>query len=119
MNIEKIQFVAAEVRREFEQNAVSLELLTLLYQQYHPLEDIAAFLLQAQKMFPALNCGVASVFLKHRLQLGEILQGRYGNEAHTFLLIEDKIIVDVTADQYGGPSVYVGSLQVPWITSKS
>jgi len=45
---------------------------------------------------------------------GEIVQGKYQNENHTFLMLEDNQIVDITADQYGGPKVYVGDLKLPW-----
>lgn len=33
---------------------------------------------------------------------------------HAFLQVRRRIVVDVTADQFGGPGVHVGDLLPPW-----
>ena len=65
-------------------------------------------------MFPNLNCGLATVYLRKLFSDGKIVNGKYQNKNHTFLLLEDSVVVDITSDQYGGPKVYVGLLQSPW-----
>lgn len=59
------------------------------------------------------------MYLKHILGIGKEERGKYGEEDHTFLLIEEekpeqRLVIDITSDQYGGPRVYVGPLQAPW-----
>ena len=65
-------------------------------------------------MFPNLNCGLATVYLRKLFSDGRIVNGKYKDNNHTFLLLEDSVVVDITSDQYGGPKVYVGPLQSPW-----
>jgi hypothetical protein len=84
------------------------------YLQYTAIHNINQFIDQALAQFPKLNCGLASVYLQHKLNTGSIIQGRYDEEAHTFLQLPDQTIIDITADQYGGPSVYIGPLCPPW-----
>ena len=105
--------IATHVREQFEQKKVDKEELKLLYLAYSPIEDIDTFLEEAQKLFPKLNCGLATVLLKKHFPEGEIMQGKYGDNNHTFLLL-DGIVIDITADQYGGPKVYVGPLKESW-----
>ena len=109
----RIRLVAVAARREFEQGLILLSLLKKLYQKYNPeINDLDAFMTQAWHIFPKGNCGLTTVYLQHKLG-GEIMQGRYGHHNHTFLLINDTL-VDITADQFGGPDVYVGSVARPW-----
>jgi hypothetical protein len=84
-----------------------------LYKQYNNIPQIDLFVRQAKELFPELNCGLASIYLKDKLKKGIIVQGTYAGENHTFLLI-NQIVIDITADQYGGPEVYVGPLEEPW-----
>lgn len=51
--------------------------------------------------------------MQHRLSEGEIRNGSYAGHGHTFLVIEG-VVVDITADQFDGPDVYVGPLVAPW-----
>ena len=104
--------VARNVRRNFEKRTIDYLLLGELYQEYNPCPDIAEFIDTSKKIFPRYNCGLASVYLQHLLG-GEIVQESYSRYQHTFLLLE-KIIIDITADQFGGPRIYVGALIRPW-----
>jgi hypothetical protein len=101
-------------RSKFQDNVIKSSLLSELYKKYNPrVEDIDEFVGLASKSFPDLNCGLASVYLQHTLQEGKIVQGSYNNHNHTFLKVRSEI-VDITADQFGGPKVYVGALVLPW-----
>ncbi len=83
--------------------------------EYNPLEDIGSFIKRSRKLFPRLNCGLATLYLREILEDGTVVQGKYNGKNHTFLLIDGNTVVDITADQYGGPKVYVGPLRKPWI----
>lgn len=114
-----IQKAATETRKQFEDRQIDQKVLERLYAEYNPdVGDVALFVQRACELFPNLNCGLASVYLKEILNLGTVTQGKYRDQDHTFLLIEDEqknpTVVDVTSDQYGGPPVYVGPLQAPW-----
>lgn len=123
-NRKTITEFAEQARIDFEVCAIARPLLANLYATYRPgMKNMEAFLDQAAELFPASNCGLASTYLQHILQAGEIIPahprnsgekfGTYDNENHTFLRI-GSLIVDITSDQFGGPAVYVGSLQNPW-----
>lgn len=100
-------------RRQFEKGAISNGELKNIYKQYNSVPNIRSFVARAKRIFPKLNCGLASAYLKSKLKKGNVVQGRYRNHPHTFLKIES-LIIDITADQYGGPKVYVGPLRKPW-----
>ncbi len=104
---------AWSIRRELQERRCDAALLVELYRGYNPLADVEAFVQRALGMFPRLCCGLASAYARHRLGGGRIAQGRYGHEGHTFLRVRDWI-VDLTADQFGGPEVYVGPIRSPW-----
>jgi hypothetical protein len=107
--------VAIKVRKYFETSSIPKNELASLYLKYNPLvKDIDNFIEQAFILFPALNCGLATVYLLAKLQKGKPINGKYQSYPHTFLLLERDTIVDITADQFGGPRVYVGQLQSPW-----
>lgn len=114
MNISFIEQIASKTRNEFENGTVNKSELKQLYQEYNPIEDAESFVKTAESIFPKLNCGLTSVFLKKLLPRSRIMKGKYQNNDHTFLLLNDSIVVDITADQYDGPKVYVGSLKNPW-----
>lgn len=109
-----IKEIAEDIRQEFEFCRVDNGLLAKLYIKYSNVPDIEDFLKQARESFPKLNCGLATVYLRHRLGEGEIVNGKYGKENHSFLLLNGKTVIDITADQYGGPRVYCGPLKPPW-----
>jgi hypothetical protein len=101
------------IRKDFENGAISESILGELYANYNDINDTALFVRRAKKIFPNGNCGLATLYLREILAKGEVIQGSYAGEAHTYLLIDEQII-DITADQYGGPEVYVGPIISPW-----
>ena len=114
IRIDEIIKIAEETRRKFELGEIDKKQLARLYMDYSPLDNIRLFLRQANEFFPRLNCGVTTIYLKEVFGDGDVIKGRYNNENHTFLLIDGDTVVDITADQYGGPKVYVGPLKRPW-----
>ena len=114
MDLVSLERQASEVREMFENRDISLSKLIELYQQYNSLNNTEEFVKKSSELFPKLNCGLASLYVRDVLKQGEVVMGKYGNERHTFLLLNDGIIVDITADQYDGPKVYVGPLRKPW-----
>ena len=103
------------VRGDFEAGRVDARLLADLYRGYAPVPDPETFVSEAVQMFPALCCGLASVYLQFLLGAGAIVRGRFGRSNHTVLEIpEQGLIIDITADQFGGPAVYVGPWREPW-----
>ena len=91
-----------------------MEELSRLYRMYNPAVDADAFVSKAEQLFPNLNCGLASAYIRDVVGAGDIIRGKYNQTNHTFLLIDDTVVVDITADQYGGPKIYVGVLKLPW-----
>ncbi len=114
MNVKDITKKVFEVRRSFEEKSLDEKELAQLYYEYNAIEDVDCFISKARELFPHLNCGIASVYLQKLFPKSEIIIGKYKKNNHTFLLLEDAIVVDITADQYGGPTVYVGRLLKPW-----
>lgn len=115
VNKQSILETAMRIRKSFEDGSVYTSQLGRDYLEYNPsLEDIDSFLSEAKKMFPKLNCGLATVVLRREIGFGEIVNGYYGQEKHTFLQMSPTEIVCITSDQYGGPPVYVGEIKPPW-----
>ena len=86
-----------------------------LYGTYARVPDPDVFVSEALSMFPALCCGLASVYLQRTLGTGTLVRGQFGGENHTVLeIVELGVIIDVTADQFGGPPIYVGPWVAPW-----
>ena len=110
----RIKEIVTEVRERFVARQVSRDVLQRLYHQYNPSVDAVIFVAEAERMFPHLNCGLATVYLRAILGQGRVRQGKYADNNHTFLLLNGDMVVDITADQYGGPKVYVGKLEFPW-----
>ncbi len=108
--------VASIIRQEFELQKINRIELAQLYYEYNPIDNIDLFIQRATRTFPTGNCGLASIYLNSRLQMGKVVQGKYADNNHTFIQLSDEIIVDITADQFGGPKVYVGPLIQPWST---
>jgi hypothetical protein len=109
-----LSVAAAEIRRELVSRQVNAKRLAQLYRRYQRVPDVMRFVERALDMFPRLCCGLASVYLQHRLGEGVVVRGLYGSVPHTFLLVRGRVVIDVTADQFGGPAVYVGLLAAPW-----
>lgn len=109
-----VKNIAYEARRAFERGSIARYLLKSLYLEYNPsFLDIDNYLDFAERIFPKGNCGLATVYLKHVIGAGEVVEGQYIVEPHQFLTI-GSLAVDITADQFGGPEVYVGPLDLPW-----
>ena len=113
---EEVLKIAAEARRKFEAGQIESSVLENLYMGYNPLDNIDKFIQKSRGLFPILNCGLATLYLREILGDGQVVNGRYNGENHTFLLLDDHTVVDITSDQYGGPKVYVGPLKKPWQT---
>lgn len=101
------------IRTDFESGNIPRYLLAKLYSQYNPTIKIDPFINEAANLFPKLNCGLASAYLQYSLGKGIIINGSYGDHNHTFLSLGETI-VDITADQFGGPKIYIGPLRAPW-----
>ena len=112
--IKYLQNIAIRARERFDSQLISIDTLATLYQSYNHLEDVDTFVTRGLRIFPHFCCGLASVYLKAHIGYGQVVYGRYHTDGHSFLLIGKGVIVDITADQYGGPKVYVGSLRSPW-----
>jgi len=105
--------IAQKAREDFLSKRIDKETLKKDYFIYNPITNIDEFIEKAKHLFPKLNCGLTTAYLREIIGKGEIIKGKYKQNNHTFLLV-DKIVVDITADQYDGPEVYVGKLDKPW-----
>ncbi len=114
MELEKIKKIAKKVREKFERGNISKELIKKLYIEYRLIQNVDSFFKRADQLFPNLNCGIASVYLKRKIKDSKIVQGKYKDNNHTFIITQDNLIVDITSDQYGGPKIYVGPIKSPW-----
>lgn len=119
LSLQELEKIVTEVRMLFENHHIDRQILQSLYQVYNSqMKNLELFVKRAEYLFPYLNCGLTTVYLREILKTGEIIKGKYDSNDHTFLLLENfnnkMLIVDITADQYGGPSIYVGVLQMPW-----
>ncbi|HMH31329.1 MAG TPA: hypothetical protein VK534_02545 [Methylomirabilota bacterium] len=106
--------VAKQARGDFEAGSIDRDLLSELYLEYNPkVRDIDLLLEHAAKLFPSWNCGLASVYVRHLLGDGIPKVGKFRGMGHTVLVLDARI-ADITADQFGGPKIYVGSVIEPW-----
>ena len=106
---------AWQARKAFEQRTIPREVLRELFLAPNPdFLDVDNYLDFAATIFPRGNCGLTSVYLRHVIGAGQIVEGQYVSEQHTFLKV-GALAVDITADQFGGPPIYVGPITLPWI----
>lgn len=111
---------AIEVRSKFESNAIPYDELAEAWLEYKPsTTDIGSFITHAMMIFPRNNCTLASVYLRKCLGIGDIQKGFYNQYRHAVLGVStaldyNSLIIDITADQFEGPRVYVGPLISPW-----
>lgn len=119
--------LAKEVREEFTSRTIApatlFEIITL-----HSPHILAGLQKQIAlkacgsiiNCFPAYSCDGAAAVLRERAGYGEIITGSYTRyECHAFLGIGATAlgmdtIVDITADQFGGPEIFVGQIVPPW-----
>lgn len=107
------------IRRDFEKGSIPDSILVSLYSGYNKEVDSSIFVTKSKKMFPKLNCGLTSLYIQKKLGEGEIVKGSYLGNPHTFLMLGGEQVIDITADQYGGPEVYVGKIRQPWKLPKT
>ncbi|HVV67264.1 MAG TPA: hypothetical protein VHB72_04330 [Candidatus Saccharimonadales bacterium] len=117
-NIKEVYRVAKEVREGFEQRSFDPEVVWARYCSWVPDArhwDRGKFLDLANTSFPLGCCGLASAFLSKEVDVG------YGQPEHIYyksyphtVLLGDIAMVDITADQFGGPRIYVGPMVDPW-----
>lgn len=107
--------IAARIRSDLQHSCINIEKLAVWYHAYNStIKNPKEFVVTAVRQFPKLACGVAAVYMSHIVARGRPHYGFYGKNPHTFLLLGDGSIIDITADQYGGPPVYFGPLRQPW-----
>ncbi len=112
--MKSVRNIAVHARELFDAQQIDTARLASLYQKYHFLEDITKFVAKGMKSFPHLCCGLASVYLREEIGFGQVVYGKYHSRRHSFLLIDGRLVIDITADQFGGPRVYVDALRLPW-----
>lgn len=109
-----MQDVIWKTRKQFEMGEIDYYLLKKLYEKYNPrLKNVDLFLERSKILFPKLNCGLTSIYLQHILDGGYVVNGKYKNNNHTFLVFNENII-DITSDQYDGSKIYIGPAIFPW-----
>jgi hypothetical protein len=116
--IDEIYQIATEVREGFELQSLDPKIVWSRYCRWVPDArhwDKDKFLSLANTAFPLGCCGLASAFLSEEVDIGcgipeHIL---YKDEPHTILL-GSLAMIDITADQFGGPRIYVGPMVRPW-----
>jgi hypothetical protein len=114
---ERCRLVAKATRRDFEAKRIDIAHAVDLYARYTEVGDTERFVTRALDGFPSLCCGVACLVLRDRLGGGRIINGSYRRYGHTFLLV-DAMVIDITADQFGGPGVHVATMRWPWSTRR-
>ena len=116
MELSRIEQIVREARGVFEKGDVYGPELEQIYRgrikvgpkwPWPPLD-------QLQEHFPEGNCAVATAYLGELIPESKIVYGYYEDRSHFFLLLDPVAVVDITADQFGGPKVYVGPLETPW-----
>lgn len=123
---------ATAARLEWEMRAVDWDKLQELYRKWveefgnvgHQialsLVGLPRMIANAQSTFPKGCCGMASCLLASRIPNAQLVHGLYEcpqQEPHTWVMVDD-LVLDITADQFGGPPVYIGPLEKPWIFPK-
>ncbi len=106
-------YIAQESRRIFERKEVDLTHLTELYMRFFRKKNAEDMISFSIEMFPNTCCYVATLFLKEQLKGSRYISGGYKRFNHDFLEYRGRIL-DITADQFGGPRIYVGPLVLPW-----
>ena len=115
--IEKVRGAALQARSDFEKCIVSKDLMRELSISSDPaLQHVFdRYFDDTIQKFPRGNCRLAAIYLKHLAGFGHVAEGTYGGNYHRFWAGEEgELIADITADQFGGPKVYVGRVVAPW-----
>lgn len=122
LNAVELRAIAETSRTDFESGAISVDHVLEVGRLYLPAGAIDMYGAEVPAIltyFPSMACDLASAVLRHRVGYGEVSEGSYEGLVHTFLNLGEtalgpETIVDITADQYGGPRMYVGPLTEPW-----
>ncbi len=120
-----LEFEARAVREMFETGRYDPSEVSELVQTYwtnrgsqRDSEQLRSSIESCMPNFPRGWCDIASVVLMHRLGEGELLTGVYYKSPRVFdshaVLSVGGAICDMTADQFGGPKLYVGEFVLPW-----
>ena len=107
------------IRSNFENGSVPDNILITLYSEYNKEVDSNIFVTKSKSIFPKLNCGLATLYIQKELGEGKIVKGSYMGNPHTFLMLDNEQVIDITADQYGGPEIYIGKIKQPWELPKT
>lgn len=114
--LEEVYDAASRTREQFETRSYNWSEIAELYLQYSGAVELDRE--HAEAIYPRLNCGLATVALRAMLRAGDMVQGEYEGNNHTFLRIKTRdagqVIADTTADQFGGPDIYAGRMVPPW-----
>ncbi len=111
--IEEIAEMAVDTRLELINRSVDMRLLAILHKQHFPLHQIRDILPQILQDFPQNNSTIATSYLQF-IMGGDVTRGQYEHHPHFYLTLPRNVIVDITADQFGGPEVFVGKIRSPW-----
>jgi hypothetical protein len=134
MTHDEIVTVATQTRHDFKTKALKIHYLQSVIDKHLPYiaesykAGLAQWIEQTIAEYPVNSCELATAVLLDRLQTGKIVYGRYEykplgphntRKSHSFWSTSDPkneitLIADITADQYGGPPIYVGPLIQPW-----
>lgn len=120
--MEYLSTVANRARTEFDEKKVERKKLIHLFEKQNPDFGTGADIIVDLHLrtFPFLACELATIYMQYLLQDGEVTSGSYVTPdgivlPHTFLMFDDLTGVDITADQFRGPKVYVGPIVAPWL----
>ena len=128
MEVQRLELIAREVRQGFIDRTIDFSVIERMYSESPFLKYFAKDIRITANMFPSNNCIAATLYLKHILKQGEVangwfrekIDGEYLENSHNFLLLGNRTVVDITADQFQideqtrGPPIYIGPLQDPW-----
>ena len=65
MKLVEVNKKAFIIRNDFEKNKINYTLLKKEYMKYRKIKNIDSFIKRSKVLFPKLNCGLASVYLKN------------------------------------------------------
>lgn len=111
--LDEIADIAIEARLEFIHKTINQRLLSALYRYHFPINPIHPHLPRLLQEFPNNGAQLATTYLQYIFG-GEITKGQYERHNHYFLTLPRNVIVDITADQFGGPEIFVGKIRPPW-----
>jgi hypothetical protein len=120
--VKDLHTIAGEARSAFESGQVTVDMLIGLYSniENRRVQDLGRLAVEIDYLlpyFPYQNCEYASVYLGSQVGQGQMLCGYYDFRPHKVWDVGPVVgetIMDITADQFGGPPIYIGPLVLPW-----